>query len=83
MAPRCLQERPKNRYTLRFPPGGLPPVGAFWSLTAYTVEDRNLIANPIDRYSVGDDASELRMDGDGGLTLYLQPDPPAGGRKPN
>ena len=74
---------PKHRYTLRFPPGGLPPVDAFWSLTAYTAEDLNLIANPIDRYSVGDHASELRMDGDGGLTLYLQPDPPAGEREPN
>lgn len=74
---------PKHRYTLRFPPGELPPVDAFWSLTAYTAEDLNLIANPIDRYSVGDHASRLRIDGDGGLTLYLQPDPPAGEREPN
>lgn len=74
---------PKHRYTVRFPPGGLPPVDAFWSLTAYTAEDLNLIANPIDRYSVGDHASALRMDGDGGLTLYLQPDPPAGERETN
>ncbi|WP_052273975.1 DUF1254 domain-containing protein [Arthrobacter sp. L77] len=74
---------PGHRYTLRFPPGGLPPVDAFWSLTAYTAADLNLIANPIDRYSVGDHASGLRMDDDGGLTLYLQPDPPAAGREPN
>ena len=75
---------PKHRdYALRFPPGGGPPVDAFWSLTAYTAEDLNLIANPIDRYSVGDHASALRMDGDGGLTLHLQPDPPAAGRESN
>lgn len=61
----------------------LPPVDAFWSLTAYTAEDLNLIANPIDRYSVGDHASELRNDDDGGLTPYLKPVPPAGGRATN
>ena len=32
----------------------LPPVGAFWSLTMYDVPDFHLVANPIDRYSIGD-----------------------------
>jgi hypothetical protein len=74
---------PKRRYTLRFPPDGLPPVDAFWSLTAYTAEDLNLIANPIDRYTVGDHASRLQLDGDGGLSIHLQPDPPTDERESN
>ena len=74
---------PNHRYTVRFPPGGRPPVDAFWSLTAYTAEDLNLIPNPINRYTVGDHASRLRMDDDGGLTLHLQPDPPLAGRESN
>ncbi|WP_051370570.1 DUF1254 domain-containing protein [Streptomyces sp. 142MFCol3.1] len=64
-----------GRYELRFDAGSLPPVDAFWSLTAYD-EDRNLIPNPIDRYSVGDRTRGLARDDDGGLTLYLQPDSP-------
>ena len=31
--------------------GGLPPVGAFWSITAYNAI-RFLIENPIDRYVI-------------------------------
>ena len=43
----------RHRYTLRFPRGQLPPVGAFWSLTMYN-DDRFLVENRIDRYAVGD-----------------------------
>jgi hypothetical protein len=74
---------PKHWYTLHFAPDERPPVDAFWSLTAYTAEDLNLIPNPIGRYAVGDHASGLRMDRDGGLTLHLQPDPPSGDQEPN
>ena len=71
-----------GRYELRFEPGTLPPVDAFWSLTAYD-EDRNLIRNPIDRYSIGDRTPGLVRDDDEGLTLYLQPDSPGPARDPN
>ncbi|MCD0482397.1 DUF1254 domain-containing protein [Streptacidiphilus sp. ASG 303] len=71
-----------GRYRLRFGAGELPPVDAFWSLTAYD-EDRNLIPNPIDRYSVGDRTQGLVTDTDGGLTLYLQPDSPGRERESN
>lgn len=71
-----------GRYEIRFGPGGQPPVDAFWSLTAYN-EDRNLIANPIDRYSIGDRTPGLMTDPDGTLTLSLQPDSPGLDREAN
>ena len=39
-----------NKYALRFPPGQLPPVNAFWSLTMYGLPESLLVANPINRY---------------------------------
>src|SRR5207244_1856943 len=40
----------KNRYTLNFPKGQLPPAKAFWSLTIYDGETQFLVANPLKRY---------------------------------
>jgi hypothetical protein len=74
---------PARRYALRFAPGELPPVDAFWSLSAYTAEDLNLIPNALNRYSVGDHAAQLRHDEDGGVTLYLQPNPPGDSHSAN
>jgi hypothetical protein len=39
-------------YTLTFPKGQLPPVGAFWSLILYDATTFWLVANPINRYEV-------------------------------
>jgi hypothetical protein len=69
-------------YVITFAAGGLPPVRAFWSLTLYD-QDRFLVANPIDRYSVGDRTAGLRYGQDGSLKLYLQHEPPAGARADN
>jgi hypothetical protein len=71
-----------GRYELRFDAGTLPPVNAFWSMTAYD-ESRNLIPNPINRYAIGDRTRGLVRDDDGGLTLYLQPDSPGPERESN
>jgi hypothetical protein len=64
----------KNRYVIHFAKGEEPKVKAFWSLTIYNSK-HNLVANPINRYSVGD-RSGLKPDADGGLTIYVQKDPP-------
>lgn len=61
-----------GRYTLRFAPGAMPPVEAFWSLTMYDSRDYMLVDNPIDRYAIGDRTPALRHDADGGLTLHIQ-----------
>ena len=72
-----------RRWSLRFAPGALPPVDLFWSLTMYALPDRNLVENPIARYSIGDRTPGLMPDADGGLTLWLQPDSPGPGKEPN
>jgi hypothetical protein len=56
-------------YRLRLSP--TPPVGAFWSLTMYDLPHYYLVANPIDRYSVGDRTRGLVYDDDGGLTITM------------
>jgi hypothetical protein len=67
----------RYRYTLRFPRGELPPVGAFWSLTIYN-EDLYLVDNPIDRYAIGDRTRGLHRGRDGSLTIYVQRRRPRG-----
>jgi hypothetical protein len=73
-----------NRYTLRFAPGQLPPVNAFWSLTMYDLPEMLLVANPIDRYLLNSPMlPDFVRDADGGITLYLQHDSPGKAREPN
>ena len=67
----------KNRYSLRFAPGQLPPVNAFWSLTMYELPSSLLTANPLNRYLLNSSMlPNLNRDQDGGLTLYFQRESP-------
>lgn len=68
-----------RRYRLHFAPGALPPVGAFWSLTAYDLRRFALIENPARRYSLGDRTPGLRFNADGSLDLHIGKEPPAEG----
>jgi hypothetical protein len=73
-----------HRYTLRFPPGQLPPAHAFWSLTMYELPSSLLVANRLNRYLINSPMlPELKRDADGGITLYVQHDSPGGDREPN
>lgn len=66
-------------YRIRFPKGQLPPVDAFWSLTAYDRASSQLVANGLKRYTIGDRTRGLRYEPDGSLSLYLSSTrPPAG-----
>ncbi len=60
----------QHRYQMRFEPGDLPPVDAFWSITLYAA-DRFLYPNAFQRFSIGDRTPGLRPDPDGGLTLEI------------
>ncbi|MCU1539861.1 MAG: hypothetical protein JWM01_808, partial [Arthrobacter sp.] len=60
-----------RQYRLRFPPGQLPQVNAFWSLTIYD-PTYNLVDNPLNRYSIGNRTPDLQQGSDGGLTIHIQ-----------
>jgi hypothetical protein len=66
----------EHDYLLHFPPGGLPPNNAFWSLTM-TDPQGHMVANPSNRYSVSD-RSGLVPNADGSLDIYIQTTAPAG-----
>lgn len=65
----------RHRYLLRFEPGDLPPVDAFWSVTLYDA-DRFLHPDALGRHSLGDRSAGLRPDPDGGLSLLVGHEPP-------
>lgn len=70
-----------HRYRLHFSAEQLPPVNAFWSLTAYGADDF-FIANPINRYALGD-RDALVYNPDRSLDLWVQATAPDGERKAN
>jgi hypothetical protein len=73
-----------NRYTLRFAPGQLPPVNAFWSLTMYDLPASLLVANPLNRYLINSPMlPQLKKDADGGLTLLIQNESPGKDKEAN
>lgn len=64
-----------REYTLRLDPP--PPVGAFWSLTMYDVPNFFMVANPIERYSIGDRTPGIVYEQDGSLLITLSHGEPA------
>jgi len=65
-----------GNYVMHFPPGGLPPNDAFWSLTMSDAKN-DFVANPINRYIIND-RSPLAQNPDGSTDIYLQNSAPAG-----
>jgi hypothetical protein len=59
-------------YEIRFPAEDLPPHGSdgFWSITLYSAAGF-LVANRIDRYSIGDETPGLVRGADGSLTIVV------------
>lgn len=65
-------------YTITFTPDELPRARFFWSATLYTLPERLLCANPLDRYSIGDRTPGLHYADDGSLTLTVTHADPRG-----
>jgi len=74
----------KGKYTLHFAKGAFPPVNAFWSLTMYDLPSQLLVKNPINRYLINSPMlPQLKLDKDGGLTIYIQADSPGADKQDN
>lgn len=69
------------RYRMHFDASNLPPVLAFWSVTAYD-KDGYFIANPINLHAIGD-RDRLKFNPDGSLDLYIQSEDPGPDRHSN
>ena len=65
-------------YEIRFPARDLPPHGSdgFWSITLYDAVG-SLVANAINRYSIGDETPGLVRGADGSLTIVVSAGRPA------
>jgi hypothetical protein len=73
-----------NRYALRFAPGQLPPVNAFWSITMYQLPSSLLVPNPLNRYLLNSPMlPQFVKDADGGITLLVQRESPGKDREAN
>ncbi|TNF64237.1 MAG: DUF1214 domain-containing protein, partial [Deltaproteobacteria bacterium] len=51
-------------------------------MTMYSLPDQLMVANPIDRYSIGD-RNKLRYGKDGSLTIYIQRESPGQKKESN
>jgi len=70
-----------HKYVLHF--DELPPVDAFWSVTMYDIPKFYLVANPINRYSIGDRTPGLKYNSDGSLDIYMQHESPGPDKESN
>jgi len=68
-----------HRYRIRFGADAMPPVDAFWSMTAYDSKTAQLTENPLRRYAIGDRTKGLRYGEDGSLEIVLSALPPPEG----
>lgn len=71
-----------SKYTVTFAKGEVPPVKGFWSLTLYN-QYHFFSPNPINRFSLGTKNKDLKYNGDGSLTLYVQNTPPSNDKLSN
>ena len=73
----------RRTYQIRFAPGRLPPVDAFWSLSLYEVTPEGQLFffdNPLNRYAVGTDPAQLHKEDDGGIVITMAAVRPLGAK---
>ena len=73
----------EHTYTLTFPKGQTPPVGGFWSVTMYEVDQGWwFVPNPLNKFTVSL-RNNPRYNKDGSLTLYFQNTTPGKAKEAN
>lgn len=72
-----------KRYTVTFkePPPFHKP--GFWSLTMYDLSNNYTVPNKLDRYCLGSDNKDMKLNADGSLTIYVQKDSPGADKEAN
>ncbi len=73
----------KHDYEVTFAADEIPPAKNFWSWTMYKLPQRWLVANPIERYSIGSATPGLKKNADGGITIYFQARSPGQDKESN
>lgn len=73
----------KHKYTITFAKDDIPQVQFFWSYTVYSMANRYLVPNPIERYAIGSRTDGLKYEPDGSLILYLQHESPGQDKESN
>lgn len=74
----------QHSYILRFSKEQLPPVYSFWSVTLYDGETQLQVANPLNRYLIDSPMMpNLKLDSDGGLTIYIEHKSPGADKESN
>jgi hypothetical protein len=71
-----------SNYTITFPPGQVPPVNGFWSLTIYNPE-HFFAPNDLGRYSLGTKSRSMVYGDDGSLTIYIRHKSPGSDHEAN
>lgn len=72
----------EHNYVLTLSTEKIPQANYFWSITIYD-EDRFLVENEIERYSLGDRSESLSYSDDGSLSIYIQPTRPEDSKMSN
>lgn len=70
-----------GQYVIHFDKGDMPPTSAFWSLTMYD-EAGFPVANPIDRFAIGD-RDALKFNADASLDILIQNADPGADKQSN
>ena len=73
----------ENKYTMTFKEGIPFEKPGFWSITLYDASNNYTVSNPINRYMLGSDTSDLKKNADGSFTIYIQKTSPGKDKESN